>query len=123
MKQVRKITNLLRKALLIGWALAVIWIYLGNLVNFHLYRIWGKQLMPVECSSTRVKEKDTASFVKTDRNSKHIDSGSHFDFTLPGSQSLQVVYIDCVSHNFGITDTPLLQLGIKAFSFRGPPTA
>ena len=123
MKQVRKITNLLRKALLIGWALAVIWIYLGNLVNFHLYRIWGKQLMPVECSSTRVKEKDTASFVKTDRNSKHIDSGSHFDFTLPGSQSLQVEYIDCVSHNFGITDTPLLQLGIKAFSFRGPPTA
>lgn len=123
MKQVRKITNLLRKALLIGWALAVIWIYLGNLVNFHLYRIWGKQLMPVECSSTRVKEKDTASFVKTDRNSKHIDSGSHFDFALPGSQSLQIVYIDCVSHNFGITDTPLLQLGIKAFSFRGPPTA
>mgnify|MGYP001386817985 FL=1 len=123
MKQVRKITNLLRKALLIGWAVAVIWIYLGNLVNFHLYRIWGKQLMPVECSSTRVKEKDTASFVKTDRNSKHIDSGSHFDFTLPGSQSLQVVYIYCVSHNFGITDTPLLQLGIKAFSFRGPPTA
>ena len=123
MKQVRKITNLLRKALLIGWALAVIWIYLGNLVNFHLYRIWGKQLMPVECSLTRVKEKDTASFVKTDRNSKHIDSGSHFDFTLPGSQSIQVVYIDCVSSNFGITDTPLLQLGIKAFSFRGPPTA
>jgi len=123
MKQVRKITNLLRKALLIGWALAVIWIYLGNLVNFHLYRIWGKQLMPVECSLTRVKEKDTASFVKTDRTSKHIDSGSHFDFTLPGSQSLQVVYLDCVSHNFGITDTPLLQLGIKAFSFRGPPTA
>jgi hypothetical protein len=123
MKQVRKITNILRKALLIGWALAVIWIYLGNLVNFHLYRIWGKQLMPVECSSTRGKEKGTASFVKTDRNSKHIDSGSHFDFTFPGSQSLQVVYIDCVSQNFGITDTPVLHLGIQAFSFRGPPTA
>ncbi len=122
MKQVRKITNLLRKALLIGWSMAVIWIYLGNLVNFHLYRIWGKQLMPVECSSTRGKEKDTASFVKTDRNSKHIDSGSHFDFTFPGTQSLQVVYVDCVSNNFGITDTPVLHLGIQALSFRGPPT-
>ena len=123
MKQVRKITNLLRKALLIGWSMAVIWIYLGNLVNFHLYRIWGKQLMPVECSSTRGKEKDTASFVKTDRNSKHIDSGSHFDFTFPGTQSLQVVYVDCVSNNFGITDTPVLHLGIQALSIRGPPTA
>lgn len=123
MEQVRKITNILRKALLISWALAVIWIYLGNLVNFHLYRIWGKQLMPVECSSTRSKEKNTASFVKTDRNSKHIDSGSHFDFTFPGSQSLQVVYFDCISNNIGLTDTPVLHLGIKAFSFRGPPTA
>jgi len=123
MKQVREITTLLRKALLIGWAAAVIWIYLGNLVNFHLYRIWGKQLMPVECSSTRVKEKDSASFVKTDRNSKHIDSGSNFDFTFPGSHTILVVYTVNVSSYFGLPDTPVLCQGIQAFSFRGPPSA
>lgn len=123
MGKIRKITLLLRKALLIGWAAAVIWIYLGNLVNFHLYRIWGKQLMPVECSSTRVKEKDAASFVKNDRNSKHIDSGTNFDFTLPDCNSTGLTYIELTSIYFGSPDTPVLNQGVLALSFRGPPSA
>ena len=123
MSRLRKITLLLRKTLLLGWALAVIWIYLGNLVNFHLHKIWGKQLMPVECSSTRVKEKDAASFVKNDRYSKSIDSGLHFDFTISGCQISAILYSELVSSHLDLSDIPYLRQGIQAFSFRGPPSA
>jgi hypothetical protein len=123
MGYLRKVSSLLRKALLIGWALAVIWIYLGNLVNFHLNRIWGKQLMPIECSSTRVKEKDTASFVKNDRYSKSIDSGLQFDFTITGNQISEIFYTELVSSHLDLSDIPHLRQGIQAFSFRGPPSA
>jgi hypothetical protein len=123
MGYLRKVSSLLRKALLIGWALAIIWIYLGNLVNFHLNRIWGKQLMPIECSSTRVKEKDAASFVKNDRNSKSIDSGLQFDFTIAGSQISENLYAVLVSSHLNLLDIPVLHQEIHAFSFRGPPTA
>jgi hypothetical protein len=123
MGYLRKVSTLLRNALLIGWALAVIWIYLGNLVNFHLNRIWGKQLMPIECSSTRVKEKDAASFVKNDRYSKSIDSGLQFDFTIISNQISEILYTELVSSPLDFSDIPLLQQGIQAFSFRGPPSA
>ena len=123
MSRLRKITLLLRKTLLLGWALAVIWIYLGNLVNFHLHKIWGKQLMPVECSSTRVKEKDAASFVKNDRYSKSIDSGIQFDFTITSNQVSEILYTELVSSHLALSDIPLLCQGIQAFSFRGPPSA
>jgi len=123
MSRLRKITLLLRKTLLLGWALAVIWIYLGNLLNFHLHKIWGKQLMPVECSSTRVKEKDAASFVKNDRYSKSIDSGIQFDFTITSNQVSEILYTELVSSHLALSDIPLLCQGIQAFSFRGPPSA
>ena len=123
MGYLRKVSTILRKALLIGWALAVIWIYLGNLVNFHLNRIWGKQLMPIECSSTRVKEKDAASFVKNDRYSKSIDSGLQFDFTIISNQISEILYTELVSSPPDLSDIPLLRQGIQAFSFRGPPSA
>jgi hypothetical protein len=123
MGYLRKVSSLLRKALLVGWALAVIWIYLGNLVNFHLNRIWGKQLMPIECSSTRVKEKDAASFVKNNRYSKSIDSGLQFDFTITSNQISEILYTGLVSSHLDLSDIPLFCQGIQAFSFRGPPSA
>jgi len=122
MNHLRKITILLRKTLLLGWALAVIWVYMGNLVNFHLHKIWGKQLMPVECSSTRVKEKD-ASFVKNDRNSKSVDSGSHFDFSTPEKSVFEVLNIEIVTPLYILSDFPDLHQRIQAFSYRGPPSA
>lgn len=123
MSYLRSTTSLLRKAILIGWALAVVWIYLGNLVNFHQNRIWGKQLIPVACSNTRVKEKDDASFVKNDINSKSFDSGQHFDFTTPDQRVTDIPQIEVVSSFIILPDIPVLLQGIQAFSFRGPPSA
>jgi hypothetical protein len=123
MGYLRKSLNVFRKALLLSWALAILWIYLGNLVNFHLYRIWGKQLMPVECSATRSKEKDASSYVKNNQNSKHIDSGSNFNFILNDYQSTGNQFCILVSSLLDCPANPLLNKGIQAFSFRGPPSA
>jgi hypothetical protein len=45
------------KRVLIVWAVAILWMYVGNIINFHQNHIWGKQLIPVACSSSRSKEK------------------------------------------------------------------
>ncbi len=123
MSNLRSATSFLRKTILIGWALAVVWIYLGNLVNFHQHKIWGKQLIPVACSSTRVKEKEAASFVKNDRHSKVFDSGLQFDFTSPASLISDIPQIVLISVYSTLPDIPVLRQGIQAFSFRGPPSA
>jgi len=123
MSYLRSATSVLRKAILIGWALAVVWIYLGNLVNFHQNRIWGKQLIPVACSNTRVKEKDEASFVKNDRNSKSFDSGQHFDFTTPDQRVIDISQFEVATFFIILPDIPVFQQGIQAFSLRGPPSA
>jgi hypothetical protein len=116
-------TSTLRKAILIGWAFGVMWIYLGNLVNFHQHHIWGKQLIPVACSSTRAKEKDSASFVKNDGSAKSIGSGLHFDFSFPDTQVFDILQLEVISSYFNLSNAPILLQGIQAFSLRGPPTA
>jgi len=123
MGYLRSASSILRKAILIGWAVAVVWIYLGNLVNFHQNRIWGKQLIPVACSSTRVKEKDDASFVKNDSKLKSFDSGQHFDFTAPDQGIIDSPHFEATTAYFILTDILVFQQGIQAFSFRGPPSA
>lgn len=123
MGYLRSTKSLLRKTILIGWALAVVWIYLGNLVNFHQHHIWGKQLIPIACSSTRSKEKDAAAFVKNDRDSKSFDSGYHYNFVSPDQLVLDIPYYEIVTSRLNLSDTPVLHQGIQAFSLRGPPSA
>jgi hypothetical protein len=122
MSYLRKSLNVFRKALLLSWALAILWIYLGNLVNFHLYRIWGKQLMPVECSATRSKEKDASPYVKNNQYSKHIDSGSNFNFVIAEHQVTGNQYCIVISSSLDCPTSAVLDQGIQAFSFRGPPS-
>ena len=123
MGHLRSTTSVLRKAILIGWAVAVVWIYMGNLVNFHQHHIWGKQLIPVACSSTRYKDEDSASFVKNDINSKSFNSNFHFDFVSPEYQVSIISYFEVASSHLILPDAPVLQQGIQAFSLRGPPSA
>ncbi len=119
----RSTTSVLRKAIIIGWAVAVVWIYLGNLINFHQHHIWGKQLIPVACSSTRYKDENSVSLAKGDINSKSFNSSIHFDFASPVYQVSIISYPEIVSFHLIIPDAPVLQQGILAFSLRGPPSA
>jgi hypothetical protein len=123
MKFIRSITSVLRKTILVGWAIAIVWIYLGNLVNFHQNHIWGKQLIPVECSSTRIKENDSQPFVKFDKYSKCFESGLHFDFATQSQQVFAFIQSEAKLLSYFPTDCPLQHTGILAYSFRGPPSA
>jgi len=123
MRYLRSTKSLLRKTILIGWAVAVVWIYMGNLVNFHQHHIWGKQLIPVACSSTRYKDENTASAVKNDSNLKSFYSGFHFDFSTPDQLISDIAYCEIVTSRINSIDTPVLYQGIQAYSLRGPPSA
>ena len=123
MVYLRSANSILRKTILIGWALAVVWIYLGNLVNFHQNRIWGKQLIPVACSSTRFKEKDESSLVKNDNNSKPFNAGQHFDFTTPDQLVIGAPHFEVTFLRLIIPDILVIQQDIHAYSLRGPPSA
>lgn len=123
MGYLRSTTSFLRRAILIGWAVAVVWIYLGNLINFHQHHIWGKQLIPVACSSTRYKDENSASVVKNDNSSKSFDTSLHFDFAPLAQQITHIAYFEIVSSSLCFTDAPILLAGIQAHSLRGPPLA
>jgi len=123
MGYLKSATTFIRKAIIIGWAVAVVWIYLGNLVNFHQHHIWGKQLIPVACSSTRYKDENTASVVKNSNQSKNFDSGLHLDFATPDQQISYIPYFEIVSTYLSPSFIPVVQQGIQAFSLRGPPSA
>lgn len=123
MNSLRSTTSFLRKAILVGWALAVVWIYLGNLVNFHQNHIWGKQLIPVSCYSTRAKEKDALSFAKNDGNTRLLTFGQQFDFTTPAQQMFDIPYLSSVSPYLIPIEIPLIMQGFETLSFRGPPSA
>lgn len=55
--------------LVVFWAFTVLWIYVGNIINFHQHRIWGKQLLPVASYSTRSKENNLEIILKTEVSS------------------------------------------------------
>ncbi len=115
--------SVLRKTILIGWAVAVVWIYLGNLVNFHQHHIWGKQLIPVACSSTRYKDENSSIGFKNDSKTINFNSGLQFDFTTPDQHVSEVAYIEVVSFQPILSDSPVLYQGLKALTLRGPPSA
>ncbi len=48
--------NKYKKAILIITASAIMWVFLASIINFHMQRIWGKQL--VEQTYTIIKPKD-----------------------------------------------------------------
>lgn len=118
----KSLLSILRKIILLGWAFAVIWIYLGNLVNFHQHRIWGKQLIPVAYTTTRAKEKDAHSCLKNDGNKSQVVTGLHFDFTTPNSEvaeAIQPVSFFC----FNLSGTGTISISCPDTHFlRGPPT-
>ena len=123
MRNLRSATSVLRKLILIGWAFAVVWIYMGNLVNFHQNRIWGKQLIPVACYSTRAKEKDGLFVVKNDTDSRISLPGLHFDFSVPAQDIPVLPVIETITAYIPLSDAPVLRQDFVALSFRGPPSA
>jgi hypothetical protein len=51
-----KLTGKIVKSFLFLWAAAILWIYIGSLVNFHQHKIWGRPLLPQLLYAKRDKE-------------------------------------------------------------------
>ena len=84
--------NKSQKHLLLIWAFAIGWFYLGSLINFHQHHIWGKQMIPQVNASTRNKFKtapglgndETASYHFTSNNFSSVANASAgFSFSEP----------------------------------------
>jgi hypothetical protein len=56
-----------QKRLILLWAFAIGWFYLGSLINFHQHHIWGKSLIPQINACSRNKSK-TAAGINIDEN-------------------------------------------------------
>lgn len=123
MNYLRSDRTIFRKLILLGWAFVVVWIYMGNLVNFHQNRIWGKQLIPLACYSTRAKEKEGLLVDKSDTDSRITLPGLHYDFTISVQQSLNLVLPYLIISKYNQSDTPLIHSDFTSFSLRGPPAA
>ncbi len=53
-----RINHYVRKTFTLLWAIAIFWFYLGNLINFHENRIWGKILIPACYTHSSINKKD-----------------------------------------------------------------
>jgi hypothetical protein len=115
-----KYSGWLQSHILMIWAVAVFWIHIGSIINFHQHKIWGKQLIPAVCSANRQKEK---AFDHSVGYIKHVhDEGAlilgiltrdvSLSFLFASSVLVQSEFPDSLSANFH-----------QSNSLRGPPQA
>lgn len=123
LRKLEHIGSVLSKGFVILWATAIFWFYLGNLINFHQNRIWGKFLIPACFTHSSVNNKDFGTLQHTG-----LDSFSTPGFDLEGINDLDctvsvgVFRITQLTQNT-INETAKYRLVVAGFSFRGPPVA
>ena len=63
-----RLTGKIFKTFLFLWAIAILWICIGSLVNFHQHKIWGTPLLPELLYAKRDKEHsvDITKLIKQD---------------------------------------------------------
>lgn len=108
-------TTKFHKRILLMWACAVMWIYIGNIINFHQHHIWGKQLIPVACANNRTKEKSLI---------KYLGSSNDHSLSLGSSSWLNAVDLNSVHGSFnlaGIISFPYIYQSLCSFRIQGKP--
>lgn len=119
-----KIKAFVKRGFIILWASAIFWFYLGNLINFHQNRIWGKILIPACFTHSSVNNKDFGSLLSSDHDS--FSSLFEFDFDAIidvqiASTSPQISYLPSIGIPFNVT--PYQSSVIDDNRLRGPPVA
>jgi hypothetical protein len=96
------LTGKILKSFLFLWAAAILWIYIGSLVNFHQHKIWGRPLLPQLLYAKRDKEQsiDYNKLIKPDFP-KDINPGG-FDYfagitAAPPSGPLDPASFSCIT--------------------------
>jgi hypothetical protein len=82
------ISQYLRKTITILWAIAIFWFYLGNLINFHENRIWGKVLIPACFTHSSINKKDDGSLNKGGEDSQSFNFQNSFNAVQQFSDNL-----------------------------------
>lgn len=68
------LTETSQKRLVLIWAFAIGWFYLGSLINFHQHQIWGKQMIPQVNSCSRNKSKTAPGYNNDETAGFHLPS-------------------------------------------------
>jgi hypothetical protein len=111
-----------KKVALFVWAAAILWIYIGSLVNFHQHKIWGRPLLPQLLFAKRDKEKHLGTL--TFKITFQKISGN--DFQAPASSQGKTVpelYPSDAGQPLTAAVLPLATYGSGPSPLRGPPLA
>jgi hypothetical protein len=66
------VKNFIKQGLIISWALAIFYLHLGSLVNFHQHHLWKKYLIPTVIAGKKVKNEEDTLIVKVNKQSGNI---------------------------------------------------
>ncbi len=118
-----RILKFVEKVFIILWASAIFWFYLGNLVNFHQNRIWGKYLIPGCFTHSSVNKKDFGKVTKSLKNSNFLTF--EWQCSISDETNTRSIQYPLSLDQFYPTDNETLIIQFKAGTLipRGPPTA
>ncbi|HLO90765.1 MAG: hypothetical protein ACM3ME_09045 [Chloroflexota bacterium] len=124
MRKISYSLKLLQKGFIILWASAILWFYLGNLVNFHQNRIWGKYLIPACFTHSSVNNKDFGASLTSVNDS----FSSLLKIDLNAVSNITEVLITPVEFNNNCIPFPEeiraeYSVKLKGILLRGPPVA
>jgi hypothetical protein len=120
-----KLTGKILKSFLFLWAAAILWIYIGSLVNFHQHKIWGKALLPQLLYAKRDKDqsidynKVINPDIPTDINPGNFDSFN----AIPASFSTDFFTSSSSFHFISAAEIFLIKRVVSSNGLRAPPLA
>lgn len=125
LNKVQKVKSILHKGFLILWAAAIFWFYLGNLVNFHQNRIWGKYLIPSCYTHSSVNKQDFGTLQNDDHTALLNLHSYNFDEVVVTQFEFVVdpLVLDTYYTDQDYSETLVSDPPISANSLRGPPIA
>jgi hypothetical protein len=119
-----QINQYIRKTFTLLWAIAIFWFYLGNLINFHENRFWGKVLIPACFTHSSINKKDGDLLTTSGKDSPSGSFPDSFNAVQQLSDNLNsslpswVLQIKCAS-----TEAILPAALAGDHRLRGPPAA
>jgi hypothetical protein len=117
--------NKAQKHLLLIWAFAIGWFYLGSLINFHQHHIWGKQMIPQVNSCSRNKSKTAPGYGNDETAGFHLPAN---DFISDTQTSFGFIFDEPnleIAGAYCLLAHPVIQNndGFAFSHLRGPPQA
>ena len=114
----------MKRGFIVLWATAIFWFYLGNLINFHQNRIWGKILIPACFTHSSVNNKDFGSLL----NSDHDSFSSLFDLDFDAIADNSIASTEFLEACSIIVANPFIEIlhdaaVIDEYRLRGPPVS